>query len=214
MEKLANHWPAVRLTVTSQIRSLNLRCSTIATGPILGRVAPFPPTLTVSGPLSARNPSSCFRRLKRGNPTRRQLIPCFRFLPYSRQLEGLVQVDDGVLLGILRQLPAPRSDHIPDPIPSRSQGPLGEPFPRLQASPELVHRPVVGEAGIAGVPQKPGFLPWRGPQCHPVGLPQEPLRHGTGPTTVSDRVATNPRSFRLPPPYRRAEKSLIISSTS
>ena len=87
MERLANHWPAVRLTVTSQIRSMNLRCSTIATGPILGTVAPFPSTLTVSGPLSARNPSWCFRRLKRENPTRRNLIPCFRFLPYSRQLE-------------------------------------------------------------------------------------------------------------------------------
>ena len=97
MEKPANHWPAVRLTVTSPIRPVNLRCSTIASVPILGRVAPFPSTLTVSGPLSARNPCSCFRRLKRGNPPRRPLIPCFRFLPYSRQLEGLAHVDDGVL---------------------------------------------------------------------------------------------------------------------
>ena len=45
--------------------------------------------------------------------------------------------------------PCSKEPHPPNQIPSRSHGPFGEPFPRLQARPELLHRPVVGEAGIA-----------------------------------------------------------------
>ena len=44
--------------------------------------------LTVSGPLSARNPCSCLRRLNRGNPTRRQFTPRFRWALYWPHLEA------------------------------------------------------------------------------------------------------------------------------
>ena len=56
------------VTVTSLMRRPNLRCSTMATRPTLGIMTVLPSTFTVSGPLSARKPCSCFRRLKRGNP--------------------------------------------------------------------------------------------------------------------------------------------------
>ena len=65
-----DHAPAVRLTATSLIDPWKRSSSTIATRPIFGRITALPSTRTVSGPLSARNPCSCFRRLNLGNPTR------------------------------------------------------------------------------------------------------------------------------------------------
>ena len=71
MQKLANHLPAVRLMVTSRTEPRKRSSSTMDTRPILGRVTALPSTRTVSGPLSARKPCSCLRRLNRGNPRRR-----------------------------------------------------------------------------------------------------------------------------------------------
>lgn len=58
----------------------------MATHPTLGSMTVLPSVRTVSGPLSARNPCSCRRRLNRGNPTRLQFTPSFSFLRYSPQL--------------------------------------------------------------------------------------------------------------------------------
>ena len=65
----------------------NRSSSTMATRPILGRMAVFPSTFTVQGPLSARKPCSCLRRLNLGKPTRQPgRCPDFFFRRYSPQL--------------------------------------------------------------------------------------------------------------------------------
>ena len=71
MQKNANHVPAVRLMGTSRTLPAKRRCSTMATWPNLGTMTTLPSTRTVSGPLSARKPCSCRRRLKQGKPTQR-----------------------------------------------------------------------------------------------------------------------------------------------
>ena len=91
---------------------------------------------------------------------------------------------------------------------------LEYPFPHLQAGLELSHRPVVGESGVPGVLQEEGFLLRRGLERHPVGLLQDLAAPEAASGTVSARVDRSSRCFLLRLPYNRAEKTVIISSTS
>ena len=67
------------------IENRNLTGDSI-TRPIFGRMTTLPSTFTVSGPLSARKPCSCLRRLRRGKPIRRPgRWPAFNLRRYSPQ---------------------------------------------------------------------------------------------------------------------------------
>ena len=153
MQKQANQVPAVRLTVTSRMDPCNLRCSTIATRPIFGRITTLSSTRTVSGPLSARNPCSCFRRLNLGNPMRRpDRWPAFTRLRCAPQLSAACPKSMiRVLGGVLAQHRTPRRDDALDHIPARPQRLVGQPLANVQTGLELTHGPVVGEPRIAGV---------------------------------------------------------------
>ena len=84
----------------------------------------------------------------------------------------LAEIDDGVLRGILGQLPAPGSNDALDCIPPGAEGSLREPFSHLEAGPEFSKRPVVGKARIASVLAKEDFLLRRGLERHSVAFQQ------------------------------------------
>ena len=121
--KQANHLPAVRLTVTSQIRPLNLTSSTMATGPNPGqhdhlavdpdRIRPVVGTksLLVPAPLEPREPDP---------------PAVYAPLPLGAVLAPpggcLAHVYDRVLGGVLGELPVPGGDDMFDPVPAGTEG--------------------------------------------------------------------------------------------
>ena len=64
---------------------------------------------------------------------------------------GLTEADDGVLGGILGQVPAPRGNVTIDLVPPWSEGTLAEPSAHIESGLELAQGPLVGEAGVARV---------------------------------------------------------------
>ena len=98
-EKQANHRPAVRLTVTSLMRPLNLRCSTMVTRPILGRIdRPAQGHHCIRAVVGHRESLLVLAPLEPGKPHPAAgdiLLPLPAVFPPAGG--GLIQVDDGVL---------------------------------------------------------------------------------------------------------------------